>query len=226
LYRECYAVVPGDLATIYNLNPLFTANISGQGQTIVVIEDTDVSAPGLDYVSNDLRPFDIHQRHVHASHPAPPSGTNNCSDPEVNGDEGEAILDAEYASAAAPSATIELASCSDTTTFGGLIAILNLLNESTTPPAVMSMSYGECEAFNGQAPMQRLVLPFSRRYGRCLVFRFRWRSGAASCSANSQESSDTYGIGVSGWASTPYNVAVGGTDFGDTYDASLPGASP
>ncbi len=35
-------VVPGDLATIYNLNPLFSAGISGQGQTIVVIEDTDV----------------------------------------------------------------------------------------------------------------------------------------------------------------------------------------
>ena len=27
----------------------------------------------------------------------------------------------------------------------------------------------------------------------------------------------TTGIGVSGFASTPYNVAVGGTDFGDTY---------
>ena len=27
----------------------------------------------------------------------------------------------------------------------------------------------------------------------------------------------THGIGVSGFASTPYNVAVGGTDFGDTY---------
>src|SRR5216684_1888286 len=37
-----YAVVPADLATIYNLNPLFSAGISGQGQTIVLIEDTDV----------------------------------------------------------------------------------------------------------------------------------------------------------------------------------------
>ncbi len=36
------AVVPGDLATIYNLNPLFTSGISGQGQTVVVIEDTNV----------------------------------------------------------------------------------------------------------------------------------------------------------------------------------------
>ena len=30
-----YAVTPPDLATIYNLNPLFSAGISGQGQTIV-----------------------------------------------------------------------------------------------------------------------------------------------------------------------------------------------
>ena len=37
-----YAVVPADLATIYNLNPLFNAGYSGQGQTIAVIEDTDV----------------------------------------------------------------------------------------------------------------------------------------------------------------------------------------
>ncbi len=36
------AVVPGDLATIYNLNPLFAAGVTGTGQTIVVIEDTNV----------------------------------------------------------------------------------------------------------------------------------------------------------------------------------------
>ena len=62
-------------------------------------------------------------------HPAPASGANNCSNPGVNGDDGEAILDAEWASAAAPSAAIELASCADTsTTFGGLIALQNLIN--------------------------------------------------------------------------------------------------
>jgi len=37
-----YAMVPGDLATIYNLSPLFKAGISGQGQTIALIEDTNV----------------------------------------------------------------------------------------------------------------------------------------------------------------------------------------
>ena len=38
----CYAVTPSDNATIYNLKPLYDAGYSGQGQTIAVIEDTDV----------------------------------------------------------------------------------------------------------------------------------------------------------------------------------------
>ena len=35
-------VVPADLATIYDLNPLFAAGYSGTGQTIVTVEDTDL----------------------------------------------------------------------------------------------------------------------------------------------------------------------------------------
>jgi hypothetical protein len=37
-----HALVPGDLATIYNLNPAFAAGYTGQGQTVVVVEDTDL----------------------------------------------------------------------------------------------------------------------------------------------------------------------------------------
>jgi subtilase family serine protease len=39
---SCYAVTPPDLAMIYNINPLFSAGISGQGQTIYLIEDTNL----------------------------------------------------------------------------------------------------------------------------------------------------------------------------------------
>src|SRR5579862_1901273 len=42
LAGNVYAVVPGDLATIYNFNPVFTSGITGQGQTIALIEDTDL----------------------------------------------------------------------------------------------------------------------------------------------------------------------------------------
>ncbi len=35
-------LAPADLATIYNLNPLFNSGYTGQGQTIAVIEDSDM----------------------------------------------------------------------------------------------------------------------------------------------------------------------------------------
>ena len=111
------AVVPADLATIYNLNPLFAAGISGQGQTIVVIEDTNVySTSRLDDASArpSVCPATRRARFTQV-HPTPASGANNCTNPGVvAGNESEADLDAEWASAAAPSAAIELASCEDT----------------------------------------------------------------------------------------------------------------
>jgi len=211
------AVVPGDLATIYNLNPLFTAGTSGQGQTVVVIEDTNL------FSNSDWTTFrstfglsTFTSGSLTTVHPAPPSGSNNCTNPGTNGDDGEAILDAEYASAAAPSAAIEVASCEDTrTTFGGLIAVQNLINESTTPPAIMSISYGECEAENGATANAAYNSAYQQAVAEGVsVFVAAGDEGAASCDAD--EAKATHGIGVSGFASTQYNVAVGGTDFGDT----------
>jgi len=212
-----YLVAPGDLATIYNLNPLFSAGISGQGQTVVVVEDTDV------YTTADWTQFrsvfglsSYTDGSFTQVHPAPPTGTNNCTDPGVNGDDGEAILDAEYASAAAPSAAIELASCNNTATFGGLIALQNLLNESSTPPALVSMSYGECETFNGATSNAAFNSTYQQGVTEGVsVFVSSGDEGAASC--NADESIATYGIGISGFTSTPYNVSVGGTDYGDTF---------
>jgi subtilase family serine protease len=209
------AVVPGDLAKIYNFNPLFSAGISGQGQTIVAIEDTNVystadwttfrSTFGLSsYTSGSLT-------QVH------PTGSSSCSNPgTVSGAESEAELDVEWASAGAPSATIELASCADTsTTFGGLIALQNLLNGSS-PPAIVSISYGECEVENGATANAAYNTTYKQAVTEgTSVFVSAGDEGAASCDANQTKA--THGIGVSGFASTPYNVAVGGTDFGDSY---------
>jgi subtilase family serine protease len=219
-HKETYqAVVPADLATIYNINPLFSTGISGQGQTIVVIEDSNV------YSASDWTTFrQTFGLSGYASgtftqvHPSPPSGANNCSNPGVNSDDGEATLDVEWASAAAPSAAIELAACASTrTTFGGLIAFLNLINRiNVTPPPIMSISYGECEAANGASANAAYNAAYQQAAAQGVsVFVSAGDEGAASCDAGA--TSATHGIGVSGFASTPYNVAVGGTDFGDTY---------
>ncbi|KWB90319.1 hypothetical protein WL44_15220 [Burkholderia ubonensis] len=212
LFATYNAVVPADLATIYNLQPLFAAGITGKGQTIGVIENTNMydvadwsafrSTFGLSgYATGSLSQI----------HPG------NCADPGVvAGNEMEAELDAEWASAAAPGAAIVVASCKDTsTTFGGLIALQNLLN-SGNAPAIVSISYSECEAENGVAANAAYNAAYQQAASQGVsVFVAAGDEGAAGCDPN--VTSATHGIGVNGLASTPYNVAVGGTDFGDTY---------
>lgn len=209
------AVVPGDLATIYNLNKLFAAGYSGQGQTIVVIEDTNV------YSTADWTTFrskfglsGYTAGTFTQEHPG-----SNCTNPGVNSADGEAILDAEWASAAAPSAAIVLASCADTqTTFGGLIALQNIVNGSN-PPKIVSISYGESESENGATANAAYASVYKAAAAEGIsVFVSSGDEGAASSDANLTHA--THGITVSGFASTPYNVAVGGTDFGDTATAT------
>ncbi|HET9402635.1 MAG TPA: protease pro-enzyme activation domain-containing protein, partial [Candidatus Acidoferrales bacterium] len=218
-----HAIVPADLATIYSLNPLFAQGLSGQGQTIVVIEDTNISNSGADWTTFRSQ-FDLNafgSGSFSQVHPAPPTGHSNCNSPGVNSDEGEASLDAEYASAAAPSAAIELASCKNTVfTFGGLIALQNIVNSSTTPPAIISISYGECEAINGATNNAAYNAAYQQAAAEGVsVFVSSGDEGAASCDAGATAA--THGIGVSAFASTPNNVAVGGTDFSDLYSGTI-----
>jgi subtilase family serine protease len=212
-----FVVVPADLATMYNLNPLFSEGISGQGQTIALIEDSNV------YTTADWDSFrtvfgleTYTEGSLTQIHPAPASGKNNCASPGVNGNDTEAILDAEYASAAAPSAAIVLASCKTKTTFGGLIALQNLLNESNAPPSLVSISYGECEAFNGASANAAYSAAYQQAASEGVsVFVAAGDAGAAACDERSNFA--THGIGVSGITSTPYNVSVGGTEFSIFY---------
>ena len=217
-----YAVVPADLAKIYNLNPVFSAGISGQGQTIVLIEDTDVfSALDWSTFRQTLGLTGYSSASFAQVHPAPSSGTNNCAAPGVVApNDAEAILDAEWASASAPNAAIEMAACADsTTTFGGLIAIQNLINASTPPPSIMSISYGECETVNGAAANSSYNSAYQQAVAEGVsVFVAAGDSGAAGCDNNVAEAS--HGIAVNAFASTPNNVAVGGTDFSDTYSGT------
>ena len=213
-----YLVTPQDVATIYNFNPEFAAKITGTGQTIVVVEDTNL------YSTADWTTFRTTfglTRFTGATlpqvHPAS-TGTNNCSNPGTNGDSFEAAVDVEYATAAAPSAAIELASCSDTSTFGGLIALNNLVNASTTPPAIVSVSYGECEAVTGASANAAFKSVYSHAATEGVsVYVASGDTAADSCAQALGESVATTGTSVTGWGSTPYNVAVGGTDFQDLY---------
>jgi subtilase family serine protease len=206
------AVVPADLAAIYHFNPLFSAGTTGQGQTIALIEDSDVYNPN-DWVTFRRRfGLDIYKgASLNTVHPG------GCTNPgiNVNGDDLEAILDTEWASAAAPGANLLLATCANTNTvFGGLIAIQNLLNQGRVPP-IISLSYEDCEAQNGAASNAAYRTAYLQAVleGVSVVVG-AGDSGSATCDSGPTPAS---GVAVNALASTPYNISIGGSDFGDTY---------
>jgi subtilase family serine protease len=205
-----YAVAPADLATIYQFKPLFSAGITGQGQTIALIEDSDAYDP------NDWKTFrktfglDAYRGgSLMTVHPG------GCTDPGINVDDSEAIVDVEWASASAPSADILLVSCADSTTVGGwFFALQNILNQRQVP-SIISNSYGNCEAQNGAAANAAYKMAYLQAVLEGVsVFVSAGDEGAAFCDYLVPAIS---GLTVNAFASTPYNVAVGGTDFGDTY---------
>jgi subtilase family serine protease len=219
----CYLVTPIDLATIYNFNPLFQGptRITGRGQTVAVVEDSNL------YDNKDWTDFRkafglSKYRHgsLEIAHPAPIGGTP-CDNPGDNSDDDEATIDAEWASAAAPDATILVATCKASGTTDGVhLAIENLVN-GKNPPPIVSISYGACET----SMPETLRIAFKTLYQQAVaegisVFVAAGDTGPESCVGNENppyNPRQATGNGVDGWVSTPYDVAVGGTDFGDTY---------
>ena len=221
---SCYALVPEDFQTIYNLTPLYTAGITGKGQTIAVVEDTNTF--GSDWLNYQkkfaLTSYGGTLTTVH------PNSAGNCTNPGTNGDDVEADLDVEMITAAAPGAAVQVISCSDTTTtFGGLIAIQNLVSAGSPPP-IISMSYGECEVANGAAANAAFDSAFQTAAAAGIsVFTSAGDNGPSTCARlfTGGDGVAYPGIGITGWGESQYTVSVGATDFEDLYN-SLNGGAP
>jgi len=203
---ETYAVSPKDFATQYNLTPLYTAGINGSGQTIGIINDSNID---LDLVSAYRKFYGVDGT---STVPNLPQVIIDGEDPGVNGDAGEAYLDVELAGAVAPKATVNLYIAANTDYAGGLnLAIVRAIEDDTAP--VLSLSFGGCEAAQGASGMAfyNSVWEQAAAQGQTVLVS-TGDSGSAGCDdANSYEAA--YGLQVNGLASTPWNIAVGGTDF-------------
>jgi hypothetical protein len=207
-----FYVTPPDLATIYNFNQAFNGGITGKSQTIYLVEDSDIYTNGG--TVNDWTTFRTGFGIPVGNYPGASLTTihPNCTDPGVNGDDAEAIIDAEYASAAAPGAAIVMAVCND------FIAMLQTMfnNPQTYPPAIVSISYGECETLNGAGNNAAFRNVYQTGIAEgWSIFVSAGDQAAGGCNFGGQTVTD--GVGVNGLGSTVYNVAVGGTDFGDTF---------
>ena len=79
-----YLEAPTDLATIYNVTPLYNASkpITGKGQTVVVLEDTDINSAD---VATFRKAFGLTSYSGTFAQIHPGTG---CSDPGMNNAEG------------------------------------------------------------------------------------------------------------------------------------------
>jgi subtilase family serine protease len=205
-------VTPGDIATIYDFKPLFANGITGKGQTVTVVEDTDL------YSNADWTVFRSVFNLARFSAGSLSIQHPDCVDPGVsgNGDDVEAALDVEWSSAAAPDAAIVLASCHHTKTTDWVTLAMTNLISGASPPKIISVSYGECETLNTTTGNRYYRTLFQQAVMQGIsVFVATGDAGPSDCAYFTKGTK--FGIGVSGWASTPYDIAVGGTDFADKY---------
>lgn len=215
-----YDVAPADFNTIYNVNPEWNQGVRGAGQTVVVLEDSDVQNPDVAIFRSTFLPPDA-QGVFSQVNPVSVGSAPVCTDPGRTGDEDEAALDAEWAGAAAPDANVVLASCADTgSDFGAFLAAENLLS-SDTPPPIISLSYGECESVAAPVgdALEASYLWNEAAFEGVSVFVSSGDSGSAGCDQD-QGGGAVFGLEVNGLGSTPFNVSVGGTDFNDANDTS------
>jgi subtilase family serine protease len=209
---DCFALGPQDLATIYNITPLYNAGINGAGQTIAIVADSNIN-------TTDVSQFrSVFGLPANAPHVITPSGN-----PGINGDEIEAVLDVEWSGAVARNATIDLvASPSQGVTFGGDTSAMYIVQTMTPPPQILSESFGECELELGQSANAFYNTLYQQAVSEGItVVVSTGDTGSVAClPVNGSEAANNFGLGVNGVASTPFNVAVGGTDFNDISNPS------
>ncbi len=199
-------LAPGDYANIYNINPVYQAGISGAGTVIAVVGRTNINV-------QDVASF----RSAFGLSNNPPNVIVNGPDPGDlgGGEEVEAVLDTTWAGAIAPGATVDLVvSQSSNNTDGVLLSEEYIVDNNLAN--VMTESFGDCEAnytSSGAAGISSLAQQAAAEGITYLVAA--GDAGSAGCDDFNSETSATLPPSVNILAATPYNLAVGGTQFND-----------
>ena len=213
-------VTPWDFATIYNVTPLWNNSINGTGQTIAIAGTSDIDLTDVTTFRSTFglpagsTPTEIDTNNL-ATECTSTSSTAVCG----IGDLEENTIDVEWSGAAAPGAQIDLVVTGQNTagTVDSVYDSAQYVVDNITAK-ILNVSYGECELGSGTAEnVAYYDLWQSAAAEGISVFVASGDSGSPSCDdggdAIGNPYSAQYGLSVSGIASTPYNVAVGGTDF-------------
>lgn len=190
-----FTVVPEDLATQYDLNPLYQAGVNGAGQIIGIINESNIN---LSLVQAYQNLFGVAAN--------VPQVVIDGDDPgDLGGVDVEAYLDVEVSGAIAPKANVNLyiASAGDLVDPLELAAVRAVDDNQAS---VLSVSFGLCEQFLGTAGNQFWASLWEQAAAQGQTVLVSAGDSGSECSLEDVNT-------VSGLASTPWNVAVGGTDF-------------
>lgn len=195
-----FGIGPADFATIYNVQPLYTSNITGSGETIAVVEDSDINPADVDYFRSV---FGLPAKNLNLIYNGP--------DPGFNLDEEEAAIDVEWAGGVAPGATIDMVASAGTAVTSGVnLSAIYVVENNLVP--IMSVSFQNCELFLGNAGNAFYEELWRQAAAQGItVMVAAGDAGSAMCDDGAGDAE--FGSTVNGIASTPYNVALGGTDL-------------
>lgn len=197
-------MAPADFAKIYNVQPLYDAGIDGTGQTIAIVGRSNIDV-------QNVRDF----RSILGLPANDPQIIINGDDPGQTTDMSEAMLDVTWSGAVAPNAQIKFVVSQSNFSDGVDVSAAYIVDNDLAP--VMSTSYGACEANIGPVENDFYNSLWQQAAAEGITsFVSSGDNGGAGCDAPGAGYYSTGTFAVNGLASTPYNVAVGGTQFDDT----------
>jgi len=206
-----YGLGPGDFAKIYGAPATCgpgtpTPPCNGAGQTIAIVGETNLNVSDVQQFRSIFGlPATFDQNSI----------ILNGEDPGITSkdEEGEALLDTQWSGGAAPGATIKYVLSASTPASQGIdLSALYIVEHNLA--GVMSESYGACESNLGSAENSFYNNLWQQASAQGITVSVSTGdSGSAGCDDPHSEGLAIGGTAVNGVASTPYNVAVGGTDF-------------
>jgi subtilase family serine protease len=196
-------LVPDDWATIYDAKPLYSSGITGAGQKIAVLGQTDIEL-------QDIRAFRSNSG-LPASDPQVILVPGSPDPGLVSGDQDEASLDIEWSGAVARGATIVYVNSNDVVGMSLPYAV----SQNLAP--VISLSYGDCEP-NWTAADQASLTAIAQQANAQGITISVASSDAGAADCDGDVSGRFYardGLAVDLPAALPYVTALGGTEFNE-----------
>jgi hypothetical protein len=205
-------VGPGDAATIYD-SPNSFNNRFASGQTVYDGTGVTIGIAGTTFLNDPGPSFYRTLFGIGMANSLLTIYDGNQTNLDSSADETEAILDTEVSGGLAPGATVAYYAAGDTEFQSGLfLAIYRAIDDNIVD--ILSVSYGNCEEALGAAGNAQILNAWEQAAAQGITVTVSsGDSGSAGCDNPNTETVATHGLAINGLASTPYNIAVGGTDF-------------